>query len=391
MLDKNRAIEDHTVSAKKTSAKQSNFELLRIISMVLIVAHHFSYHGVLKTSYETGFGRQTLTIFLSEVIESGGKIGVTLFVMITGYFMIHSKIKLKKLVLLILQVSFYSIGILLLFKGLGFPISLGDTLRNIFPILYGKYWFMTAYIVLYLFTPFLNKLLLSLKKIDYLKLLFLMIFLWILIPTFTKGSMGDHDITRFLLFYSLGAYIKLYPDFFLKRKIGIQLTVVFCLLMIASIAVFNLIGEKMDLDILKRNATFFTKDSSVFILGAAVGLFIWFKNISMGSIKWINTVSGATLGVYLFHDNEFIRSILWQSIFHTEEHILDSPFFFVLYAALITLIVYLVSTLIELVRQVLFHQIGEVISHYDFSLLSKSRRLLDFNQSFKSKVKNRIE
>lgn len=282
MLDKNSPKNDHPVHAKKTSAKQSNFELLRIISMLLIVAHHFSYHGVLKTSYENGFNSQTLTIFLAEVIESGGKIGVTLFVMITGYFMIHSKIKLKKLVLLILQVSFYSMGILLLFKGLGFPISLGDTLRNIFPLLYGQYWFMTTYIVLYLFTPFLNKLLLSLKKIDYLKLLFLMIFLWILIPTFTKGSMGDHDITRFLLFYSIGAYINLYPDSFFKRKIGIRLTVVSYLLIIVSIAAFNLIGEKMNLDILIRNATFFTKDSSVFILGAAVGLFIWFKNISIG-------------------------------------------------------------------------------------------------------------
>ncbi|MFL2133865.1 acyltransferase [Desemzia sp. FAM 24101] len=391
MLDKNRATEDHAVSAKKTSAKQSNFELLRIISMVLIVAHHFSYHGVLKTSYETGFGRQTLTIFLSEVIESGGKIGVTLFVMITGYFMIHSKIKLKKLVLLILQVSFYSMGILLLFQLLGFPIGLVDTLRNVFPILYGQYWFMTTYIFLYLFTPFLNKLLLSLKKIDYLKLLFLMIFLWILIPTFTKGSMGDHDITRFLLFYSIGAYIKLYPDSFLKRKIGIQLTVVSCWLMIVSIAVFNLIGEKMNLDILIRNATFLTKDSSVFILGAAVGLFIWFKNISIGSIKWINTVSGATLGVYLFHDNEFIRPVLWQSFFHTEEHLIDSPFFFVFYAVLVTLIVYLVSTLIELVRQVLFHKIGQLLSHYDFSQLNKSRRWLDLNKSVKSKVKNIVE
>ncbi|MFL2101051.1 acyltransferase [Desemzia sp. FAM 23989] len=391
MSDKNTPKNDHPVHAKNPPAKQSNFELLRIISMVLIVAHHFSYHGVLKSSYENGFGRQTLTIFLAEVIESGGKIGVTLFVMITGYFMIHSKINLKKLVLLILQVSFYSIGILLLFKGLGFPISLGDTLRNVFPIIYGQYWFMTTYIVLYLFTPFLNKLLISLNKIDYLKLIFLMIFLWILIPTFTKGSMGDHDITRFLLFYSIGAYIKLYPDFFLKRKMGIQLTVVSCLVIFASIAAFNFIGERMNLDILIRNATFFTKDSSLFILAAAVGLFIWFKTISIGSIKWINTVSGATLGVYLFHDNEFIRSILWQSIFHTEEHLMDSPFIFVLYAVLVTVVVYLVSTLVELTRQIVFQKTGQWISHYDFNPFSKDSRWLEFNKSVKSKVRNRVE
>lgn len=391
MMDKTITQNNHPVHAKKNPTKQSNFELLRIISMVLIVAHHFSYHGVLKTSYENGFNSQTLTVFLAEVIESGGKIGVTLFVMITGYFMIHSKINVKKIVLLILQISFYSIGILLLFKWLGFPIGLVDTLRSLFPVLYGQYWFMTTYIVLYLFTPFLNKLLLSLKKIDYLKLLLLMTFLWILIPTFTKGSMEDHHITRFLLFYSIGAYIKLYPDSFLKRKIGARLTVVSCLLIIVSIAAFNLIGEKMNLDILLRNATFFTKDSSVFILGAAVGLFIWLKNIPMGSVKWINTVSGATLGVYLFHDNEFIRPILWQSIFHTEEHLMDSPFIFILYAVLVTVVVYLVSTFIELVRQALFHKTGQLISRYDFNPFSKGSRLLEFNKSLKSKVRNRVE
>lgn len=79
-----------------TPARDSNIELLRIFSMILIVAHHFSLHGVLKEFPENPLANQSVTSFLAQVIQSGGKAGVTLFIIISGYFMVQSNMKVKK-------------------------------------------------------------------------------------------------------------------------------------------------------------------------------------------------------------------------------------------------------------------------------------------------------
>ena len=61
--------------------RNSNFEILRIISMYLIVVSHFIVHGT--TSIErTGGIKQVIML----IMQSGGKIGVDIFVMIGSAF-----------------------------------------------------------------------------------------------------------------------------------------------------------------------------------------------------------------------------------------------------------------------------------------------------------------
>ena len=85
--------------------RKSNFELLRIFSMVLIILYHLVLYGC---------GRAADSYSLSNIIYSffscGGKLGVALFIMITGYFMIDKDkdINIKKMVRLEGQVLFYS-------------------------------------------------------------------------------------------------------------------------------------------------------------------------------------------------------------------------------------------------------------------------------------------
>lgn len=74
----------------------SKFELLRIIAMYLIVLHHAVFHGILTVSPVEQL-RYPLTVTLSIILEMGGKIGVFIFVLITGYFMINSKISIGKI------------------------------------------------------------------------------------------------------------------------------------------------------------------------------------------------------------------------------------------------------------------------------------------------------
>ena len=91
---------------KTPGLRQSNFELLRIVSMLMIIAHHFAYYNVYVTAYISN----TANGLWLQMMRVGGKIGVSVFVMISGYFLVNSKgFKISKLLKFWLQVLFYSV------------------------------------------------------------------------------------------------------------------------------------------------------------------------------------------------------------------------------------------------------------------------------------------
>ena len=85
---------------EKKILRNSNIELLRIISMLLILGYHMITNGLVKPSYliwETGsvFNKIVALFFFPA-----GRIGVMLFFMITGYFLIlKDKCSPKKIVI----------------------------------------------------------------------------------------------------------------------------------------------------------------------------------------------------------------------------------------------------------------------------------------------------
>jgi hypothetical protein len=98
--------------------RKSNFELLRIIAMLMIVASHLGVHGVkhvlfpnlANVAYNGGtFANKIFVSFCS----TGGSIGVALFFMISGFFSCRKeKLSIKKISL---QTAFYSIFLAVIF------------------------------------------------------------------------------------------------------------------------------------------------------------------------------------------------------------------------------------------------------------------------------------
>ena len=134
--------------------RDSNIELLRITSMVLIVMHHFSVHGSFPFTPDLTFNK----VFL-QVFGLSGKAGVVAFVMITGYFMVSSSFKLYKLGKLIGQIWFYSLAMLGVAMAPGLDtVTTRNTILAILPFGYMS-WFAQTFLVLYILTPVINRLL----------------------------------------------------------------------------------------------------------------------------------------------------------------------------------------------------------------------------------------
>ena len=86
---------------EREEKRDSNIECLRTIAMLLIIAHHFSVHG--KISFSTS--AICINKFWLQFLQMGGKIGINIFILISGYFLINAqKIKISKILKLWLQI-----------------------------------------------------------------------------------------------------------------------------------------------------------------------------------------------------------------------------------------------------------------------------------------------
>lgn len=200
--------------------RKSNIELLRIISMCLIIYHHFSLNLGIIEGYDI-----SKTMIFGILGGIGGKIGVVCYVLTTGYFSVEKDFNVKRVFKLWLQIFCYSVGFMLFFRITGIEkLNNVDTIKTFFPFAYNQYWFMTAYLYLMVLTPFINKLLNILKQQDYKKMIVVLTIFLVIIPTifYTNGMIGSTltpiGVILFVYLYIIGGYIKLYGLKFFENK-----------------------------------------------------------------------------------------------------------------------------------------------------------------------------
>lgn len=330
---------------EQTKTRQSNFELLRIIAMIMIVFFHFAMHS----GFNFDTNSITITRLWIQFILMGGKIGVNVFVLISGYFLVSSsKFKISKVLKLWGQVFFYSVLIYGIFIAFGLEtFNVKELIKNILPITFEQWWFASSYFVLYLLSPFINVFLTQLDRKTYKKMLMVMTICWCIIPTFTTTDFQSNDLIWFFYLYSLAGYIKLYEkNFTSKNKIYFSFTFAFILLNFLIVILFDLIGFKIGF--FGKNATYFYNMKRLPTLLISIFLFLGFKNTKMKYHKTINLISSATFGVYLIHDNNLIRPFLWNNIF--DGVALANTIALIPYSIVVVIIIYLVCTIIELLR-----------------------------------------
>lgn len=279
-----------------TKKRDSNIELLRIVTMIMIILHHLSLFTNLR--YDRPI--------LYSIIVPLGKLGVTIFILISGYFAINKKFSIKKLLLLYLQVWFFSVFLvcisLLILKGFKFNINC------IFPVSKGQYWFVNAYIMMYILSPFINKVMTTLSK-EVIKKLIITLIMICAVAAFTKVREVIANVFEFVTIYMIGAYIKLYGIEKLKNKKNIDLWfyIMTCWLILFFVQVAR---EKLGIFEM-YNGT----EGSIFNIITGVIIFYAFKNMNIKTNKFINYLGKCSFAVYLFHEQIIIRYLLWRGMF----------------------------------------------------------------------------
>lgn len=121
--------------------RNSNFELLRIVCMLLIVLSH------IDTQHRGEMNFQSLDYLVDFIVLHFACVAVNSFVLISGYWGIH--FKFQKLLKLNTQTLFYSLAIFLFTLWLGWhSFSFTKDIGVFLPIFSKQYWFITVYYTL---------------------------------------------------------------------------------------------------------------------------------------------------------------------------------------------------------------------------------------------------
>lgn len=340
--------------SSKKRQRNSNIELLRIVSMFLIVLHHFSVHGVAVAGSFRTFRGSAITRMVAELLASMGKPAVMLFVFITGFYLINSKFKLNRIVALWWKVFTYSV-LILVFTILMLPVnvSIKDIFISFLPITYGAYWFITDYVILIIFVPFINMFILNSKK-NVLR--YFILTLWLvsslLATLLIKSSLENNEILLFLLFYCIGAYIRLYvvedPKLQVYAKYFTLIGIVLLFGGIIGLNMLAVIMNKATFSLVAMRLTFLDSTVALFL---AIGIFLYVISWKPRNSKWINLIASSSLAVYIISDNNLLRELIWQDSVQARTNALSmSPIVLVGYALCTTSVIYIICTVIDLIK-----------------------------------------
>lgn len=273
---------------KSDNLRQSGIELLRIVAIVMVLVCHANARVLGLPSRAEVFSVPAPSI-ARMLFGAMAVYGVNIFVMISGWFGIHAKP--KGLAKLLFEVLFLLWGIYAVF------LLTGNATFNIHDIkvclaLTDEYWFVMAYVGLYIFSPVLNAFVEKASKRE-LQLLLVGFYVFQCYYCWASGTLdyfSGYSITFFFGLYLTARYFRLYPVRILSRHGG--------LVYVASLAVVTTVSV-VALVLVGNLARMLRYDNPLVIVGA-IGLLNAFSHLRFHS-RLVNSLATACFAVYIIH------------------------------------------------------------------------------------------
>lgn len=363
----------------KFKNRLGNLDLLRNISMLMIIIIHALTHGGVLEILEP----YTLSYYLVYILYAITMTGVNTYILISGYFLCESELdilsQIKKICSLIFKTFYYSVGVFLFL----YLVGLSDAprfgwLSTLTPVIHGQYWFITRYIAFFIMVPFLNIGIKAIKQREHKLLIIIMSILYSFIPTIfhVSGWLGaeeGYSVSWFIFLYLIASYIRKYYKPSSKK---IPLIVYLSSILLMSVSNFVIISLPKIPIFKSYNTDFFTKASKLFYtqsspltLIATISIFLCFINIKINN-KTLNNIickiATGTFAAYLIHNHQDFKKIIWKYTYITD--CIYEPYF-ILYLILVCIVIFILCLIIEFISQFIFKTIFNTIS----KLLKKNK------------------
>lgn len=355
---------------EKKKMRESGFELLRIISMVMIVIYHMAYWGspkVWATASGSSFAGDAFLLTL-------GKPGAMLFIMIGAYFLVDKSYRSSRWLVLTIETGLYTWLIFIIRYATTGINPYGSWVGTLlpFPFMLDCYWFIMIYIFILIMFPVLNAIVDTLSRKQLGFMIIVGIIMWSLLYNYLHyvdnldgstrfargtGAFGGTEQTLYFLVYLIVAYIKRYaPDH--PRTLGSRkFSFIF--------AAIYLIGYEITITTLAYHGISTDRHGwddtcSITTLLFAVSIFLVFYHLKPFYSRIINWLAGSALAVYLISENNIFRDTLWGMV--NADQFVSQPFTYLGYALVVGLSVYFICTIIYYLVKLVFGRLIKLIA-----------------------------
>ncbi|MGF2142520.1 acyltransferase family protein [Vagococcus fluvialis] len=298
--------------------KNINIELIRIISMIMIVFHHFSIHSKWILPEDLGYRKYSILM-----VGSFGKIGVLLFILITGYFYANQSNHKSKLIKLNNQVTFYSLTIFFV-ASFFMPFSFKTLISALFPIIFEQYWFVTGYLILLLFAPILQPFLINTerrKKLTFISIIIICMYT----PTIFGIIFQMNNVIKPQI-YLVFLLVALCGDLIKEYRVELKMNYSKLVFIVFGFTLILILSKPFIINYLDSHSYIYpyyliTGTESFVGLLFSITFFIIILHINVPSKfrKIILFFSSVTFDVYLIHDNKILRPFIWTMLFDNNE------------------------------------------------------------------------
>ena len=270
--------------------RQTSFELLRLMAIVMVVMEHFIRQSGLLDS-ETG-----TNAILNTFLGSGGRIAVNIFLILGSWFMVDAVFRLGRVIKLYLEVAFYSVPLTLLMVVIGEAGGARNIIQGLLPFFGRSVWFASAYISLIVLTPFLNKVF-SLPRQQQTRLMTLLFVLFCVVSTIPSFSTIDYvaDFSWFCVLYLIVGWVK--KGEILETCVVSKWVAIFC-----GIGVYSALCAASRCQPLSWVANYWLDNIRTLpSLFCALCVFYFFLKTDIGSIAFVNATAQSIFAVYIVH------------------------------------------------------------------------------------------
>lgn len=351
IIDKERFVaKDNYIQIKKP--RSSNFELYRIICMLMIMAHHYVVlSGINIPMTADKLAPNSLYLYLFGM---WGKTGINCFLMITGYFMCTRTISVNKFLKLYLWVMIYTIALTVIFLFIGKETLSPMLLLRLLPFTnIHSDCFPSAFMAWWLFIPFLNIVINNIGKRQHQLLISLTVLIFTIYSFVPKILfVAVNPICWFSTIYFVASYIRKYPESIFKWNSATfwgYVTVFMIICSMFSVLTFIWIDNYIGVSIPQYYMVSDSNQPLAFLV--SVSSFLWFKNLRINYNQFINILGGASFGVLLIHSgSRAMIDWLWKDIVDCVGHYNLPLWQLIGYSFGVILIIYLVCTIIDYIR-----------------------------------------
>lgn len=290
-----------------TKVRESNFELLRIIAMFMVLVLHADFQALGEPT-RADIISSPLTSSLKVFFEMASIVAVNVFVLISGWFGIRPSI--KGFCKFVFQCLFFSFGIYLVMILLGrVELSLRGV-ASCFALFGGPYWFILSYVGLYLFSPVLNSFIKSADKKTFLYVL-ASFYVFQTVYAFLGGGANflvkGYSALSFMGLYLLINYVKEHVDYLKYTKTQYLMGYIIATLVLT----ITYIGAGgMGYSFISSRMCCY---SNPIVIISALLLFLYFAQLKLNN-RFINWLGASSFAVYLLHCNPNVYELYLNSV-----------------------------------------------------------------------------